>query len=146
MSATGLEVFDTTLQKTNLWLEDVMEELGPDRKTAWRALGAVLRTVRDRIPLELAAHFGAQLPLLIRGSFYDQWRPSEQPEDWKSLDVFRSRILSELHDIGPVNPDDAARSVFQTVNHYMEPNQVAHVREALPEPVRNIWPDNKSEL
>jgi len=28
MSATGLEVFDTTVQKTNVWLKDLMEVMG----------------------------------------------------------------------------------------------------------------------
>jgi uncharacterized protein (DUF2267 family) len=71
MSATGLEVFDRTLQTTNTWLGEIMETLGPDRQIAWHALGAVLRTVRDRIPLGLglAPHLGAQLPLLVRGAY-----------------------------------------------------------------------------
>jgi len=28
MSATGLEVFDTTVQKTNVWLKDLLEVMG----------------------------------------------------------------------------------------------------------------------
>ena len=28
MGATGLEVFDQTLQKTNIWLKQIMEDLG----------------------------------------------------------------------------------------------------------------------
>ena len=73
MSATGLDVFDKTLQTTHIWLDELMEEIGPDRQVAWHVLGAVLRAVRDRVPLELAVHLGAQLPLLIRGTYYDQW-------------------------------------------------------------------------
>jgi len=30
MSATGLEVFDTTLHKTHAWLKEIMKELGTD--------------------------------------------------------------------------------------------------------------------
>jgi uncharacterized protein (DUF2267 family) len=67
MSANGLDVFDKALQTTNSWLNDLMQELGPDRQAAWRVLGAVLRAIRDRIPLELAVHLGSQLPLLVRG-------------------------------------------------------------------------------
>ena len=29
MSTTGLEVFDQTLQKTNIWLKDIMGQVGP---------------------------------------------------------------------------------------------------------------------
>jgi hypothetical protein len=38
MSATGLEVFDSTLQKTNIWLKELMEEMGLDRRKAYQAL------------------------------------------------------------------------------------------------------------
>jgi uncharacterized protein (DUF2267 family) len=54
MSATGLDVFDKTLQTTNAWLNEIMSDLGPDRHIAWHVLGAVLRTTRDRLPIGLA--------------------------------------------------------------------------------------------
>ena len=34
MSATGLDVFDKTVQTTNIWLGEIMEHHGPDRKVA----------------------------------------------------------------------------------------------------------------
>ena len=34
---------------------EICEDLGPDRQVAWHALGSVLRTIRDRLPVELAA-------------------------------------------------------------------------------------------
>ena len=71
MSANGLEVFDKTIQTTNIWLNEIMERLGPDRQVAWKVLSTVLHKLRDRLPLELAAHLGAQLPLLVRGVYYD---------------------------------------------------------------------------
>jgi uncharacterized protein (DUF2267 family) len=145
MSATGLEVFDKTIHTTNTWLSDIMKTVGPDRQVAWHVLGAVLRAVRDRIPLGLAAHLGAQLPLLVRGTYYDQWRPSEQPEKWRSADEFFAIVSDELRHVRPVNARDAACAVFQVLNHYVEPNQVAKVREALPDEVRRLWPLNAAE-
>ena len=48
MSATGLEVFDTTLQKTNRWLKELMQILGTeDRHRAYLALFATLHTLRS---------------------------------------------------------------------------------------------------
>jgi hypothetical protein len=35
MSATGLEVFDRTVQTTNAWLKEIMEITGPDRHRAY---------------------------------------------------------------------------------------------------------------
>jgi uncharacterized protein (DUF2267 family) len=48
MTATGLEVFDTTLHKTNRWLNDLMQVLDrQDRHEAYLALRAVLHALRD---------------------------------------------------------------------------------------------------
>jgi hypothetical protein len=34
--ATGLEAFDKSIQTTNIWLNEIMEDIGPDRPgTCW---------------------------------------------------------------------------------------------------------------
>ena len=68
MSTTGLPVFDTTVQETNLWLKAIMEGLHTDdRHLAYVALRATLHALRDRIGPENAVHLAAQLPMLVRG-------------------------------------------------------------------------------
>jgi uncharacterized protein (DUF2267 family) len=142
MSATGLDVFDRTLQTTNTWLGEIMQTLGHDRRVAWHVLGSVLRALRDRLPLGLAAHLGAQLPLLVRGLYYDQWQPSEAPLKLHSLDEFLGAVSAGWRKPSPVDPADAARAVFQTLNHYVEPGQIAKIRASLPEELRQIWPES----
>src|SRR6266851_4782007 len=72
MSTTGLEVFDTTVQKTNIWLKDIMQALGwEDRHKAYVALRITLHALRDRLTPEEASQLGAQLPMLIRGLYYE---------------------------------------------------------------------------
>ena len=72
MSTTGLAVFDKTLQETNLWLKELMVRLGTDdREQAYTVLKATLHAVRDRLGPENAAHLGAQLPILLRGVYYE---------------------------------------------------------------------------
>jgi uncharacterized protein (DUF2267 family) len=139
VSATGLDVFDKTLQTTNIWLNEIMATVGPDRQVAWHVLGAVLRTIRDRITPELAVHLGAQLPLLVRGTYYDQWHLAPEPERYRSLDEFLERIGNGLQGIRPVNARDAARAVFSVLSRHIPEGQVAKVRDALPEDVRAVW-------
>jgi uncharacterized protein (DUF2267 family) len=59
MSATGLNVFDKTLQTTNIWLDEIMAGICPNRQLAWHVLAATLRGYRDRLSLAEAAHLGA---------------------------------------------------------------------------------------
>lgn len=140
MAATGLEVFDRTIQTTNIWLDEIMEEIGPDRQVAWHVLSAVLRTLRDRVPLELAVHLGAQLPLLVRGTYFEQWRVAAQPERARSQEEFLERVAEKMSGTRPVNVRDATRTVLRVVTRHVTPGQVAKVAEALPQPVRDLWP------
>jgi uncharacterized protein (DUF2267 family) len=144
MSATGLDVFDKTLQSTHIWLDELMQEIGPDRQVAWHVLGAVLRGIRDRVPLELAVHLGGQLPILIRGTYYDQWAAPGTIQKFRSLDEFLEPIGRELANTRPVNVRDATRSVFQVLSRHGNQGQIEKVRNALPEEIRNIWPDSGS--
>ena len=141
MSATGLDVFDKTLQTTNVWLKEIMADHGPDRQTAWHILSAVLRTLRDRLPTDLSAHLGAQLPLLIRGTYYDQFQPSRQPSSDRTREEFLAHIEEALAFGKPINAEEAVRTVFKVLSHYIDPGEVKKARDALPADVRVLWPD-----
>src|SRR5438046_2441692 len=133
MSATGLEVLDKSLQTTNIWLKEIMEAVGPDRHVAWRVLGAVLHALRDRLAVEQVAHLGAELPIVIRGLYYDQWHPAGKPEKERRADEFVARVADELRDTRPVDPEDAARVVFQVLSRHITMGQVEKIRQSLPE-------------
>jgi len=143
MSATGLDVFDKSLQTTNIWLGEIMRDLGPDRQVAYRALRAVLHALRDRLTINEAADLGAQLPLVIRGIFFDGWRPAGKPEPMRSLDAFLERIRDGLSDIRPVNAREAARSVFKTLSLHVTQGEIDEVKSQLPEEIRRLWPEKE---
>ena len=78
MSLTGLSSIDSSVHLTNAWLKDIGVELGPiqDRGYAYQALRAVLHALRDQLPIGEVADLAAQLPLIIRGIYYEGWRPA----------------------------------------------------------------------
>jgi uncharacterized protein (DUF2267 family) len=138
MSANGLEVFDKTLQTTHIWLDEIMQSLGPDRKLAWKVLSTVLHKLRDRLPVEVAAHLSAELPLLIRGAYYDQYQPARQPTRCE-LDEFIEEVDEWLSDSRPVDPRDAIVAVFTTLSRHIPRGQIAKVQDALPSRLRAFW-------
>ncbi len=130
MSANGLEVFDKTLQTTHIWLDEIIEDLHTDRHTAWHVLGAVLRALRDR------------LQLLVRGLYYDQWRPSEEKLKQRSLAEFLEHVSDGLVDTKPIGSVEASRTVFAVLNRHIERGQIEKVRQALPAEIRDLWPQH----
>ncbi|MBY3488964.1 DUF2267 domain-containing protein [Rhizobium laguerreae] len=141
MNTSEVPILDKTLQVTNTWLNELMEDHGPDRHVAWHVLTAVLHTLRDRLPADLAAHLSAQLPLLVRGAYYEQYEPSRQPTPSRSLGEFLAQVEDEFTTIRPVDSTEAVRSVFRLLSHHIDPGQVQKIRHALPEEVRALWPD-----
>lgn len=139
MASTGLEVFDRTLQTTNVWLGEIEARLGPDRHLAWRVLGAVLHALRDRVPPALAAHVGAQLPLLVRGLYYEGFDPRRQPDKVRTLEGFLERVEAGLAGTRPVAARAATQAVLRVLAHHLDPGQVGKLAQALPEPVRDLW-------
>jgi uncharacterized protein (DUF2267 family) len=93
MSTTGLDVFDNTIQKANLWLKEIMQDLGwENRHKAYEGMRVTLHTLRDRLPMGEAVDLGAQLPLLIRGVYYEGWVPAATPHKERHLEAFLSPI------------------------------------------------------
>jgi uncharacterized protein (DUF2267 family) len=146
MSANGLQVFDRTLQITNIWLDEIMAVVGPDRQTAWKVLSVVLHKLRDRLPVELAAHLGAGLPLLVRGVYYDQFQPARQPGACRTLEQFHAEVAEWLGDARPVDPADAVQAVFATLSRHVPGGQIEKVRAALPKPIRAAWEATAADL
>src|SRR5882757_2469792 len=139
MSTNGLDVFDKTLQTTNIWLDEIEGDVGPDRKVAWKVLGSVLHVLRDRLSVDLAAHLGSQLPLLVRGLYYDQYQPGRLPVGDGSLGHFVANVAESLSEIRPIDPRIAMAAVFGVLSRHISTGQIAKVQDVLTAPVRDFW-------
>src|ERR1700737_4779787 len=132
MSTTGLEVFDRTIHKTNIWVKNLMETLDcPDRHETYGALRATLHALRDRLTIEEAAHFAAQLPMLVRGFYYEGWDPTGKPLKERHRDDFLARINQELKPYG-IDPEQVARAVFLVLANRISEGEIEDIEHVLP--------------
>jgi uncharacterized protein (DUF2267 family) len=70
--------FEYAVSEAEDWITDMMAELGSrDRASAVACLRWGLRAVRDSVSAEEAAEIGGQLPLIVRGLFFEGWHPAE---------------------------------------------------------------------
>jgi uncharacterized protein (DUF2267 family) len=140
-SITSVEVFDKTLQKTNAWLNRLMELLPTDdRHVAYLALRATLHALRDRLPVEEVAQLGAQLPMLVRGLYYEGWDPTDKPLRIRSRDDFLKRLAGAMVYVDRKEPEDVARAVFTLLVQRISDGEIEDVQHVLPADIRDLWP------
>lgn len=133
--STGSDPFEGAMTTAARWLEDVRAEIGTtDVRLAHRVLRAWLHAVRDRLPVEAAAHLAAQLPVLLRGEFYEGWEPHQVPMKYHA-DELVARIAFEAL----VSEPDAgkyASMVTEALRRHLTPGLVDEILSDLPHDVR----------
>jgi uncharacterized protein (DUF2267 family) len=137
--STGLDVFDTTVQQTNLWLKDLMERLRLDRKHAYRVLSATLHALRDRLGPDSAVHLGAQLPMLIRGFYYEGWHVAATPTRIRHKDDFLDYVNGDVFRGLGVDPEQAVRAVFEVMTNRIDRGEIDKLIKLLPDELRKLW-------
>lgn len=142
MSATGLDVFDKTLQETNIWLNEVNEQLGGEKKHAYHALRSTLHTLRDRLTIDEATDLGAQLPIMLKGIYYDQWHPASNPRKEERTKEEFLRAVKDRLSLSPTeeDPERAVKAVFSTLRKHVTTGEIKDVKGMLPGEVQTLWP------
>lgn len=140
MSDSVTRNVNSTVQKTYEWLADLEQELHTDnRQVSYHALRSVLHALRDRLPVVEVAELAAQMPMLVRGLFYEGWTPSNKPEKLK-LEEFLERIEENYE--APF-PPDAVRfleAVLLVLEKHIAPGQMDNIRSVLPKDIQRLWP------
>lgn len=136
-----LSVFESAVTDAYRWVHELEEELnwGEPHYTL-HALRAALHALRDRLSVEQTAHIAAQLPLLIRGLFYESWVPAHTPVADRHLGAFLEHIERELkRSADAYDPEHVARAVFTLLRRHVSPGAIDHIMATLPVEIRNLW-------
>ena len=128
-----------TIETTNTWLAEIAERLGDqEHRRAYQGLRAVLHALRDRLSVDDAAHLAAQLPMLVRGIFYEGYHPSGKPlaEHKKSEFLAAVRLECPEEDL---NIGTITRAVLQVVSKHVTAGETEKIKAKLPAGIRELW-------
>jgi uncharacterized protein (DUF2267 family) len=127
---------DTTVQKTYRWLHEIGEEVGSiGRDDAYDILRGFLHTLRDRLTVDEAAHLGAQLPMLIRGLYYEGWDPSHAPRKMKAGEFFETFVRQARTDTAGV---DSLRAAYRVLRRNITEGEALQVLTSMPKDIREL--------
>jgi uncharacterized protein (DUF2267 family) len=139
---TSHDLFDGTLQKTQIWLNDLMAELeweGKPDKTYF-ALRTVLHALRDRLTVEEAVQLGAQLPMVVRGFYYEGWTLKGKPHKERHKKDFLDHVKAAFKNDVTVHPESVVRAVFRVLERHTSDGEIEDVKQSLPKAILELWP------
>lgn len=139
--STHVSAFDTTCQHTSEWLRDLAERMNwnGDQQRSYHAFRTVLHALRNRLPVDEAVAFAAQLPLLLRGMYYEGWRPSATPVKDRTKEAFLAHIDPDFADDGSDAAERAARAVFGVIASHVSEGEFRSITELLPRQLSGLW-------
>ncbi len=149
MTMSKVDVFETSVHKSNAWINEVAEKIHTDdAHLAYAALRCAMHVLRDRLTVEQAALLAAELPLVLRGVFYEGYRPATMPEKIRHRDEFleaaRQRIdggqMTNNYQRLAGRMEDVLAAVYSVFGSHLDAGAVRKIQEALPEELRNLWP------
>lgn len=141
MTETGVTNLESSIDLTNIWLKDIMNQLKwQSKNNAYQALRGTLHALRDRLPVAEAVQLAAQLPLLIKGMYYDGWTPREKPEKFKK-EEFARRVHEQFQFDPNVNPVEVIRAVLRVMYKHMGEGELGDVRSNMPGDIQEWFPE-----
>ncbi len=140
---TGIHALDTSLSKTKQWIHNLVEDLHFDsEEQGYAALRSVLHAVRDRLTVEEAAHLGAQLPIILRGVFYEMYQPADKPLKIRTRQEFLDEVAKELtarNDPKLRDPERITLGVFKVLAERVSQGEIDDVKQSMPKTVQELW-------
>lgn len=140
MKTTGISTLDHAPQIVAEWLNLLQADLGwSDRGRAFLLLRTTLQALRDFLTVDEAADLASQLPLLIRGIYFEGWVPSKTPAHPRSVDDFLDRVKKAFEHEPLLDPDIAVSSVFTLLRSKISFGEYDQITSAMRKSMRHLW-------
>lgn len=140
MGGTSIANFTQAAQQAQQWVNELADDLDWDERRAYRLLRCVLHALRDWLTQEEMVDLSAQLPVLIRGIYFEGWKPLEAPvRDRKKAD-FIGRVQDSFSDDLLNDPDAAVTAVFRLLGRHVSHGEIVQVRNSMKKSMRELWP------
>lgn len=133
-------IVEHSAEAAHVWYHDVAGELGSeDLHYAGRALRAVLHALRDRLTVEETAQLAAQLPTLIRGIYYEGWKPGGTRHLAHDIDAFLEHVAVEGRMAGETEASHAVAAVARVLHRHVSEGELDDVLAILPAKLRPLF-------
>jgi uncharacterized protein (DUF2267 family) len=139
MTTTGIATLDHAPQVFAEWLNELCDALGFQKARAYMLLRETLHATRDFLTVDQAADLAAQLPVLVRGVYYDGWNPAKTPVKPRNKSDLIARVTERFQKEPLDDPERALAAVFDLLRRRMSGGELEQVKHAMRKPVQDLW-------
>jgi len=137
MTAQGLDVIDHSVHLAHEWINELAGRLDwSSKRSALRLMRVTLHHIRDHLQVDELAQFSAQLPVFIRGFFFEGWVPKRTPIKERRCADFVAFIDSQMDDSEEYRGLEDIKCVFDLLNARLSRGEIEDIRASLPEDLR----------
>lgn len=135
-----IRTFEQTARKSSEWVAEVMAKLGTENPAdGLQALRAGLHVIRDRLPPAEVVDLGAQLPMAIRGLYYEGWRWPAEPANIRDLEGLKAAVHEHLDATSALDPLAVLRAVITVLAWHVSGGEIDHVTSVMPKKIAALW-------
>lgn len=134
-NACGLE---RSFQKSKEWLCLMKNRMEIENdQQAYIAVKSVLHAIRDRLNVNEAVQFAEQLPMIMKGFYYESYVPAGKPEKF-GKDEFFERIIN--YSIGvDIEPEKALWAVVSVIREKTGGCEMDDVQATMPSDMKHLF-------
>lgn len=146
MAANNLHT-DTYMNEANAYFKKLAADLGHPDETdrvlrIWRA---VMHSLRDRITISESFDLMAQLPVILRGLYAEQWKYSEKPPlRYETVEEMKQEVkkLQQRYGEKEFSWNEPTKEIISqsidSMKGYLTDGQMDHLRDQMPGEVKEL--------
>lgn len=138
--------FDKFAQEANEFINELSAELGHEdnQEQTLIVLRSVLHAIRDRITIGESFNVLAQLPLILKGIYVEDWKYHDKPNKIRDLEGFKNDIKSRQEKYGEtqfdweMSTEEIVSKTIGKLRRYLDKGQLRHIEDQLPAEIKPL--------
>ncbi|MDX1586444.1 MAG: DUF2267 domain-containing protein [Balneolaceae bacterium] len=146
MTNTNLN-FEKFAQEAHEYVNQLAVDLGhpQEQEQCWIAWRAVMHTIRDRIHLGESFDLMSQLPMILKGTYAENWKYHEKPPlNYETTEEMKKHVKTLQNRYGEMQfnwskpTEEIISIIIDSLNRYCSKGQMEHIRGMMPKDVKEL--------
>lgn len=138
----AVPILENNIHQTMDWIYAIEEACHWDednQKRAFAALRAVLQELRNLLPLEYVVQLSDQLPLVIRGIFFENWDPNSISVQEIKKEDFLDAIAKTLYPYRDIDVEEITKGVLQVLGEKLPAGELGKILKNMPREIKELY-------